>query len=595
MQDEARPRLPELIPDNLLAYATPAELVAYEEALRVHLALSGPLAYAQYVSPGTHAYAHLELLDRTITALIEHRLYVGGIGPAAVLEDGASEDEEGVWRRPGADGRYDKQRAISDAYRRRGRVGDPGYEGEVAIIRLAVSMPPRHGKSYTISEHLPPWFLTKYPDRQVILASYEADFAATWGRKARTHVEEHPEFGVRVSSESRSGARWDLDGTRGGMVTAGVGGPITGKGAHLLVVDDPTKNAEEALSATTRQAHIDWWYSTAWTRREPGGVAIIVATRWHEGDLIGHLTEAEAGKWYVINLPALAFDTVDEEGFSYDADLAMRDPLGRRPGQALCPARYTRSDLLDIQEGNRLWFASLYQGRPNIEGGGLFPKPYVHYRLIGSNYEMTDKDGVVTNVSERECIRFATADLAASTKTSADWTVFAVWDVTPDRRLILRARYRERLESSNHHDKLVEMHEKYQPRYWAIENRTFGMSLIQNLLKSGDAPVRPVEADTDKIARALGAGAAVAAGRVYFPAEVDWLEVWEDELTKFPNGRHDDQVDTLAYAVIELDKMPRHRKRDKEPETYDEKVEAHRQQRAKGKPKRTQVPGLGRW
>jgi hypothetical protein len=124
--------------------------------------------------------------------------------------------------------------------------------------RLMVMMPPRHGKSTLTSETFPAWFLGRFPHKRVILTSYEADFAASWGRKARDLLDEWGPsvFGVRVRATSSAANRWDLDGHAGGMQTAGMGGAITGKGADLLVIDDPVKNDEEARSPTVRQKHV---------------------------------------------------------------------------------------------------------------------------------------------------------------------------------------------------------------------------------------------------------------------------------------------------------------------------------------------------
>ena len=135
---------------------------------------------------------------------------------------------------------------------------------------LVISMPPQHGKSELCSKYLPAWYLGSYPDRRVILIGYEADFAASWGRKARDVLERNGHyFGVGVSSRSSAAARWDLECRDGGMVTAEVVGPITGKGAHLLIVDDPIKNDEEARSPGHRQKQWEWWQSVATTRLRP--------------------------------------------------------------------------------------------------------------------------------------------------------------------------------------------------------------------------------------------------------------------------------------------------------------------------------------
>lgn len=214
-----------LTPDQL-EHATPEELRNYEQLLTLELALTSPLSYAQYISPWVEAFEYLVLLDQLLVDLVLGRL-----------------------QNP-----------------RSGRI----------VRKLGVSMPPRHGKSTIISEHTPGWFLSKYPDKRVMLASYEADFAASWGRKVRGHIHGHPEFGISLDPDSRAAGRWELeDPYRGGMFTAGVGGPATGKGADLLIIDDPVKNAEEAQSEVMRQRAWDWALSVALTRLEPGGVAVV--------------------------------------------------------------------------------------------------------------------------------------------------------------------------------------------------------------------------------------------------------------------------------------------------------------------------------
>ena len=183
---------------------------------------------------------------------------------------------------------------------------DQAAKGE--LEGLVVSMPPQHGKSELCSKYLPAWYLGRYPDRRVILTSYEADFAATWGRKARDLLEHWGHlFGVRVHRRSGAANRWDLDGRDGGMTAAGVGGPITGKGAHLLIVDDPIKNDEEARSNTFREKQWEWWQSVATTRRRPGALIIVIQTRWHRDDLTGRIlrqAEETGHKWRIVKFPA---------------------------------------------------------------------------------------------------------------------------------------------------------------------------------------------------------------------------------------------------------------------------------------------------
>lgn len=516
------------IDPELLKYASPEELKALEKAGKLELALSGPLAFARYVSPETEEYKHLIYLDGLIVALVEHRLYIGGPGLPGV------KGEDGIWRHP--------------------------VSGELVILKLMVSMPPRHGKSYLISEHATAWFVARYPDKRVLLASYEADFAASWGLKARRHIEDHPEFGILLDQSSRSGARWDVADRRGGMMCSGAGGSITGKGKDFGVLDDPIKNAEDALSPATRDGQEVWWYSVFSNRKEPDAVDMVVLTRWHEDDIAGRLEEKEKGKWFVVNLPALAFEEVNDEGISIDTEHGdMADPLGRKPGEALCPERYPAGVLEEIRdspsEAGRLWFSAQYQGRPSMAEMGYFPKgDFRYYTRDHRHYNLVTDLG--TEIVElKNIFRFITVDLAASVKSAADWTVFACWDVIPGNRLVLVDRYRERLETPDHVSKLrvfvqgLQGPDEPKLRFVGVEKATYGLSLIQNLVREPGFIVRPMEPDKDKISRAIPAGQAVMNHQVFFPKNAPWIDEWTKELIKFDKGRHDDQVDVFSYAV----------------------------------------------
>lgn len=159
---------------------------------------------------------------------------------------------------------------------------------------LLVEEPVRHGKSELCSKWTPAWYICKFRKR-VMLASYEGDFAATWGRKAREIVAEHgPGLGVRIDESSRAAHRWDLIAPDdGGMVCAGAGGAITGKGGHLCIVDDPIKGREDADSAIMREHLWQWWGSVFLTRREPGAKIIVIMSRWHEDDLVARIIANE--------------------------------------------------------------------------------------------------------------------------------------------------------------------------------------------------------------------------------------------------------------------------------------------------------------
>jgi len=277
---------------------------------------------------------------------------------------------------------------LSRPVRRTGELGEPAWQParhlillssllvEVAmrrLPRLAIFMPPRHGKSELTSHWFPVWLLELWPDLRLILASYEAEFAATWGRKVRDSIVRAPLGELRVQvDERRSSAadRWDTT-AGGGMVTAGVRGPITGRGADVLIIDDPVKNQDEARSKLMRERTWDWWQGVARTRLEPSGSVVLMMTRWHEDDLGGRLiAESAAGgeRWAVLSLPALAEPTP-----------AAPDALGRAAGEALWPERFDAQalDATRTAVGRYVW-DSQFQQRPRpLEGQGLFREEHI--------------------------------------------------------------------------------------------------------------------------------------------------------------------------------------------------------------------------
>lgn len=227
--------------------------------------------------------------------------------------------------------------------------------------------PPRHGKSEYLSKWVPSWFLNRFPDKRVGVVSYEAGFARSWGRKVRANfTDRENDWGLRVSKSRSAADDWDIEGHDGGMMTAGVGGPLTGKGLDLLIIDDSLKNAEEALSPTTRETQWDWWQSTASTRIEPGGLVIFIGTRWHEDDLQGRVNRAadlgEGEPVLRLRMPAIA-----EED----------DWLGREPGEPLWPERWPLKELKKRQLSlDRYWWEALYQQAPGRHGSSEWPTEY---------------------------------------------------------------------------------------------------------------------------------------------------------------------------------------------------------------------------
>ncbi|MFI9157539.1 terminase large subunit domain-containing protein [Kitasatospora aureofaciens] len=238
-------------------------------------------------------------------------------------------------------------------------------------IRLLLTMPPRHGKSRRAARWAPLWYLMQRPDHRVMIASYSADLADDHGRWIRDAITAWGEqIGVTLHPGSKAANRFDLLGHEGGLVCAGVGGGLTGKGAHLAVVDDPIKDDQEAQSPTMRKRLWEWWQSVLLTRIEPGGSVIVIQTRWSEDDLAGRILASETAEdWITINLPAVA-DSPD-------------DALGRKVGEPLWPARYGRKALAKIRRavGERVWW-SLFQQQPRPQEGGVWQRSWIDQNRI---------------------------------------------------------------------------------------------------------------------------------------------------------------------------------------------------------------------
>ena len=232
--------------------------------------------------------------------------------------------------------------------------------------RLIISVSVRHGKSEFTSKWFPAWYLATHPNNRVILAAHEADFAARWGRAARDILTEYGDlFGVSVSQASNAANRWDMaHPNSGSMVTVGVGGGPTGRGAELLIVDDPIRNFADAMSPRVRQSVKEWWTGTMVSRINPGGAAIVIMARWHEDDLAGFLLREEPDEWTEVRLPAIADDP--------------DDPMGRAVGEALWPEYFPVEELerrkasTSLSLGEAVWLAQ-YQQRPTSPTGGMFP------------------------------------------------------------------------------------------------------------------------------------------------------------------------------------------------------------------------------
>lgn len=423
------------------------------------------------------------------------------------------------------------------------------------ISRLIINLPPRHGKSELISKYFPAWYLSQFPGHRIILTSYESSFASSWGRKVRGLIEEFGEttLGIGIDPSSKAVDNFTLAGTEGGMSCAGAGGAITGKGADLLIIDDPVKNDAEAHSPVIRENIWEWFISTAFTRLEPGGIVVIVMTRWHEDDLCGRIArhneilllgenwrsqaaEAPPDAWCLLRLPALALEA---------------DPLGRKPGEPLWAARFPEDRLASIRKQvGSYWFSALYQQDPAKDQSGIFRREYFRYfKIEGDNYIVfPGSDTSAQNYPRQMCSIFCVADLAVKSDETADYTAIIVFAVTRDKKILVLDVMRERFSGADHLNLLKSIHQKWNPLLIGIESVQYQYSLIEIARREG-LPVSELKADKDKVSRALPVAAKMESGNVFFRSGAAWLPEFEEELLAFPDGRYDDQADALAYSV----------------------------------------------
>lgn len=401
--------------------------------------------------------------------------------------------------------------------------------------RLIINMPPRHGKSELISKYLPFWFLGNYPDKRIILSSYEHRFAASFGRKVRDLIIEYGKelFNIELSKNSKATSEFNLMDNAGGMSTAGAGGPITGKGADLMIIDDPIKNDMAANSPTIRDNTWDWFTATVFTRLEPNANIIIVMTRWHQDDLCGRIiNNLKNDEWKIIKLPALA-----------DND----DVLGRKYNEPLWQERYNIDAIESIRQTiGSYWFAALYQQEPTNRNGAIFKKLHFKYFWNENDLYYLENGQNKSVVHNSNIDIFIAVDLAISTSTYSDYTVAVVAGRTNFGDILIIDILREKIEPSYHLNFLQKLKNKYSPHIIGIEGVQYQKVLIENAAREG-LPVMQLKADRDKISRALPIVAKLEQGIIYFDKNAYWLNEFEKELLEFPYSRHDDQVDAFAY------------------------------------------------
>jgi predicted phage terminase large subunit-like protein len=400
------------------------------------------------------------------------------------------------------------------------------------IDRLMVLAPPGSAKSTYISTLFPVWWFAQHPQSAIIAASHTAELAERFGRRVRNLILEHAaSLGYGLSSDNAAAGRWETD-SGGEYFAVGVLGPITGRRADLIVVDDPVRSRQDADSETVQERTWDWWKSDLTPRLKPGARVVLVMTRWSQADLGGRLLDemAAGGKqWEVLKFPMVA-----------EAD----DVLGRDPGETLWSDWFT-PDMVDEARRDARTFSALYQQNPVPEDGTYFQRGWLR---------------PATTMPERSTLRVYGASDYAVTQDGGDYTCHVVVGIDPDGRMWLLDLWRSQSSSDQWIEAFCDLVRQWRPIGWAEEQGQIRAGIgpfLEQRMRARLAFVARTQFPTrgDKAVRAQSIRGRMALDGLYLPAMAAWRAELESELIAFPAGRHDDQVDALGLLGQLLDRM----------------------------------------
>ena len=410
--------------------------------------------------------------------------------------------------------------------------------------RVIVTFPPRHGKSLICSEHFPAWYLGRNPDKYIIAATYAQELADDFGRKTRNQMRD-PLYqrvfpGVSLTKDSAAASRFNTP-QQGAYFALGRNGSMTGRGAHVLLLDDMFKGREEADSDVIRAKVKAIYAEAAYTRLMPGGAIVLIGTRWHDDDLIGYvLKEHRHENWRVVDFSALTFE-------------------GDEP-RALWPAKFPVEALLRIRKvvGERA-FQALYQQKPYTEEGSIIKR-----RWWQPHTEAAPKpDFIILSI-----------DTAYTEQDEGDASACTVWYVCGDekdhrQKILLRYAWAKKLEFPELVDEIAATWDFFGRKGVAarilVEAKASGLSVIQELRRRiEDLPIWAVNPKGDKVARAYSCQPAFEAGKIFAmasalpdaePAFKPWAEQVIDQCVRFPRADDKDLVDTVSQAIRHLRDM----------------------------------------
>lgn len=453
----------------------------------------------------------------------------------------------------------------------------------VPIRKLLITMPPRHAKSFYGTINFPAYCMMRDPTREIMVAGYNSELAATFGRQTReivtnpANMKSFPKF--KLSQESRAVDFWKtVEG--GAYYAVGMGGTTTGRGANILIVDDPYKTREEADSTVKRNKIWDFYTASLLTRMQPHRngkppILIVTHTRWNPDDIGARIMESDEfkrGEWFHLNYPAIR--TIESGIEIKRSDLPKDDPryipariivngkdvnitssymnksdkyVSCEREVALWPERFPLKELKKIREriGDRE-FEALYQQNPYVLGGNIIKTSW--FKRYTPETCPTEFHAIVIGL-----------DTAFKTKSWNDFSVITVAGITELGDIYILKVYREKLEYPDLKRKLVNINSVWRGRGlrgWYVEDAASGQSLIQDMRHGSSLTILPWKPGTnDKTNRCTSITPIIEGGRVFIPEEADWLDDWEVELSQFPSGKHDDQVDSLVIVIDVASKM----------------------------------------
>lgn len=403
---------------------------------------------------------------------------------------------------------------------------------------LVIATPPQHGKSTSVTETFPSWYLGKFPDNHVIEISYNEQFAIKFGRNNRRKIAEFGEsvFGIHIAKDNNRAVEFEIEGHSGGMLSRGVGTGVTGQPANLLIIDDPIKNRAEAFSKSRRDLIYDEWLMSFKTRLAPHSKVILIMTRWHEDDLAGRLL-AEEENIKLLRFPCECED--ENEAFSWVDEHGCK--CHRHIGDALCPEigkdnvwleHFKRS--YTSKEGSMSWNA-LFQGRPTAMEGNIIGRdwwdmyeelPPIHTWVMSVDAAFKDED-------------------------QSDFVAIQVWGKTGADIYLIDA-VKKHLSFPETILEIRRLRATYpECKTTLIEDRANGSAIIKMLRyeMTGVIPVQPIGSKMARVQAVLGA---IESGNVHLPKNKRFTGDFIEECSAFPNAAHDDQVDAMSQALNRL-------------------------------------------